>query len=284
MMNTPTSWQRRIARCFGVFYLVFCLSFFSLEIVHADPVGSGPGAGGGAGAATATKDLNCNPNADPSPDTTNDGYCGRPKTIFGTKPSPGNIAADGICGVFGDQVKCTKKLLLGPCELFEAAVNANLLGAEGKSYMCQDFVDPVSLDTIKSTATAKCITIDPTGGLATGSTIDSNSPGTPFITMKNASTTEAKYCNAIALKNTGGFDIIYAFVGYLFFLVQPFLIMGAVGMIIYCGVEIMYKGGGSGEEAIKKVYKQLQQVLMGLALLFLIKLFLTTVNGLFFTM
>lgn len=228
---------------------------------------------------------------DPNPGQANS--CQKPQQIFGNEgicSSPG-ITGSNKSGV----ISCTKKLLMGPCELFELAVRAgerntaatgtsNTINTEASSYACQEFIDPVSLETIKATTNALCISIIPDGGYSTGVTLDGKTPK-PFIDVKKASEAgNVKYCNAIALKTTGGFDIIFSLVGYFFFLIQPFLIAAGVGMIIYCGVEIMYKGGGSGEEAVKKVYKQLQQVLMGLALLFLIKLFLTTVNGLFFTM
>jgi len=71
-------------------------------------------------------------------------------------------------------------------------------------------------------------------------------------------------------------------VGYFFFIVQPLLIAAGVIMIIIGGVKLMYSPGDANAASVQKVYQQLQQVLMGLALLFLIKLFLTTVNGLFF--
>lgn len=247
---------------------------------------------------TTTKDCNPNPGQANS--------CERPQQIFGTDGicTAPNITATNISGV----VSCKKKLLMGPCELFELAVRsverknaaatppaspppagspaststANVGTTLLSSYACQEFVDPVPLDTIKNTPNALCIAISPDGGYTTGVALDGNTPK-PFIDIKKvAEAGTTKYCNAIALKTTGSFDIIFSLVSYFFFIIQPLLIAMAVIMIMISGVMLIYKG--SVEETRKKIMQQLQQVLMGLALLFLIKLFLTTVNGLFFVM
>lgn len=234
-------------------------------------------------ASTSTTTANC----DPNPGKSNS--CDRPPVIFdATGANAGICKSEGITGVNKTgTVTCTKKLLLGPCELFELAVRAGERKAGGdtaaSSYTCQEFIDPVPAETVKATTNALCITLQE-GYRSKSADFTSNTSKT-FIKVDGVTDANApKYCNAIALKTTGGFEIIFSLVGYAFFIIQPLLISAGVIMIIFHGVQIMYSGGGNGEEALKKSFKQLEQVLMGLALLFLIKLFLTTINGLFFVM
>ena len=102
-----------------------------------------------------------------------------------------------------------------------------------------------------------------------------------YASIDDALNNKYKYCDAIAIKTGGGFDLLFNFISYIFFIVQPLLISVAVVYIVMIGLQIMY-AGGSPEEVQKKIKEKLINVLSGLTLLFLIKLILVTINGAFF--
>lgn len=183
-------------------------------------------------------------------------------------------------------ITCKKNLFMGPCELLELAVRGNERRNGGKSvlssYACTAFPDPVPAAAVNSTPGSLCIVVDPNIDQNIKPTDTANPPIRVKLAITKAEETKNLYCNAVAIQTGGGFAVIFNLVSYLFFFGQPILISVAVVFIISIGVKMMFMGGSS-ETVQKEIKGQLIRVLSGLALLFLIKLILVTINGGFFT-
>lgn len=187
----------------------------------------------------------------------------------------------------GGSVSCAAGVLGSPCEVVMSGLDSskNTTSLKTTDLTCTEFVDPLPArfmngygdrdsGTYCIQQTALAARLNPQQ--ATGAD-DKNT--FVFSNDYNADT----YCVGL-LHKTGNGDLtpILGFVMFVYNLAQPLLIIAGVIAIVIAGIFIMYAPGGEGD-TIKKGKEMLIKIISGFLLFFMIKIFLSTINGGFFS-
>lgn len=200
------------------------------------------------------------------------------KSILGDTP----LCTRGPNSDGGYIVTCDHKVLGSPCEIVTRALQdldrsnelqdlpqggSNSLGLS--HYACAEFVDPVPAAFFGSDTFGMnyCVTLG-----------DTTNTSYSYNFSRNTGDNK-QYCSAI-LHPTGDINIIFGFVLFIYDLALPFLVTAAVIAMVITGIMMMYSG--SSEEAAKNSRALLVRVGAGLALLFTIKIILSTIDSTFF--
>ncbi len=171
----------------------------------------------------------------------------------------------------GNTVNCKSNVLASSCELVSRALfylerDKDIEPHKSiKHYSCSEFVDPIPARFFGSSTRNSnyCVTL---GESANSYTFEQGYD-------------DDQYCIAM-LQPSGDINIIFGFVVFIYDLALPFLVTAAVLALVLTGVLMMYSG--SSEEATKKSKEMILRIAAGLALLFSIKIILSTVDSTFF--
>ena len=198
-------------------------------------------------------------------------------------PIPSLFAEGGGCTF--DQgsgtVSCKAGILGSACEVVMAGLRSekNTGGkVDPKSLTCTEFVDPLPARFMNGYKDGGTYCIQQTE-IASGGSSEDNVNTYKFTNEYGANT----YCIGL-LHKTGDGDLtpILGFVMFIYNLMQPLLIIGGVIALVVAGIFIMYAPGGEGD-TIKKGKEMLIRIISGFLLFFMIKVFLSTINGNFFS-
>ncbi len=151
---------------------------------------------------------------------------------------------------------------------------------------CTDFLDPVPVSLLSgSMKDSYCVSV--TQEILTGRTPVPTTKGMPpskvmdiFQVNLADSSQKNKLCQAI-LTHTGSIGVVAGFALFAFQTIQTLLIGIAIIGVVVSGIQMMFMGGS--EEAQKKAIGNLIRILSGLALLFTLKIILSTIAPDFFT-
>ncbi len=196
-------------------------------------------------------------------------------------PIPSLFAEGGGCtfDAGSGSVSCKPGILGSACEVVMAGLRSekNEGGAVNpRSLTCTEFVDPIPARFMNGYKEGGTYCIQQTE-IASGGNKDN--VNTYKFTNKYDGNT---YCIGL-LHKTGDGDLtpILGFVMFIYNLMQPLLIIGGVIALVVAGIFIMYAPGGEGD-TIKKGKEMLIRIISGFLLFFMIKVFLSTINGNFF--